>query len=496
VDNRLTAGQNTTSHTYAAVSNVATVTAPNGLSSTFSYDELNRLKSTNGYQYTLGATGNRQSATEPNGRALSWTYDGVNRLTNETISLDPRSKNGAVSYGLDPVGNRLSQTSTLAGITSGSATFDANDRLSTETYDANGNTTVSGARTFAYDFDNRLKSMNSGAVTLVYDGDGNRVAKTVSGVTTRYLVDDLNPTGYAQVLEELTGSAVSRRYTYGSQRIGQNQLISSVWTPSFYGYDGGGHVRTLTDATGTVTDTYDYDAWGNAVDTTGTTPNAYLYRGEQYDADLNLYYLRDRYLNPITGRFLSKDPAEGAPAIPNTFHKYLYAATDPTNRVDPSGRQNVAFYTTMVAWVVPTATALGVAEAAVTSCLGGYVITGLAAAAANLLPGYEVEQMQIGPCMFTYRVRPRTRDVAREPKPWYDPDQHKGDCPGYVQAALETEVHMSCDVPRSCKADLERWPVIWHTATNTKCFNARLHLMAACFRGGDAARPRKIESVN
>jgi hypothetical protein len=45
--------------------------------------------------------------------------------------------------------------------------------LSTETYGHNGNATVSGARTFAYAFENRLKSMNGGAVTLQYDGDGN-----------------------------------------------------------------------------------------------------------------------------------------------------------------------------------------------------------------------------------------------------------------------------------------------------------------------------------
>ena len=57
--------------------------------------------------------------------------------------------------------------------------------------------------------------VNSGtAVTLQYDGDGNRVAKTVGGMTTRYLVDDLNPTGYPQVVEELVGGAAQRTYTY------------------------------------------------------------------------------------------------------------------------------------------------------------------------------------------------------------------------------------------------------------------------------------------
>jgi hypothetical protein len=79
-----------------------------------------------------------------------------------------------------------------------------------------------------------------------YDGDGNRVAKTLSGLTTRYLVDDLNPTGYAQVVEEVVSGAVRREYTYGLQRISENQVSNSTWTPSFYEYDGGGTVRQLT----------------------------------------------------------------------------------------------------------------------------------------------------------------------------------------------------------------------------------------------------------
>jgi RHS repeat-associated protein len=213
-----------------------------------------------------------------------------------------------VTYGLDPVGNRLSlglsQGSNLSGITpiqSGSVSYDPDDRLSTETYDANGNTLTSGGRTFAYDFENRLKSMNNGAVTLQYDADGNRVAKTVNGVTTRYLVDNLNPTGHAQVVEELGGTGVQRTYTYGLQRISQGQIINNTWAPSFYGYDAGGTVRLLADATGTVTDTYDYDAWGNTVNRTGTTPDVYLYGGEQYDPDLGVYYLRARFYNPVTG---------------------------------------------------------------------------------------------------------------------------------------------------------------------------------------------------
>jgi RHS repeat-associated protein len=350
VDNRLPVGQNTTTYSYDPASNLATVTYPNGLQSSFTYDDLNRVTALNAtkasYNYTLSPTGNRTGAVESSGRTLNWSYDGIYRLTNETISLDPHSVNGSVGYGLDPIGNRQSQTSSIPGIGTGTFTYDPDDRLSTETYDANGNTLTSGGKTFSYDFANRLKSMTAGsvAVTIQYDADGNRVAKTVNGVTTRYLVDDLNPTGYAQVVEEVTAGAVTRQYTYGLQRISQTQQIANAWTPSFYGYDGGGNVRLLTDATGTVTDTYDYDAWGNTVNTTGTTPNVCLYRGEQYDAGVGLYYLRARYFNPLSGRFLSRDPEAGKISVPVSRHKYLYAAGDPVNRLDPSGKGAITEY--------------------------------------------------------------------------------------------------------------------------------------------------------
>ena len=49
-----------------------------------------------------------------------------------------------------------------------------------------------------------------------------------NGVTTWYLVeDDVNPTGLPQVLEEKVGGAVQRVYTYGLQRISQDQFVNS-----------------------------------------------------------------------------------------------------------------------------------------------------------------------------------------------------------------------------------------------------------------------------
>ena len=90
--------------------------------------------------------------------------------------------------------------------------------------------------------------------------------------------------------------AVTRTYAYGLQRISENQLIGSTWTPSFYGYDGHGNVRFLTNTAGAITDTYTYDAFGMPIASTGTTANNFLYSGEQFDSAAGLYYLRARYL--------------------------------------------------------------------------------------------------------------------------------------------------------------------------------------------------------
>ncbi|MGA8089064.1 MAG: RHS repeat-associated core domain-containing protein [Terracidiphilus sp.] len=88
-----------------------------------------------------------------------------------------------------------------------------------------------------------------------------------------------------------------------------------------------------------ITDTYDYDAFGNKINSTGSTPNNFLYRGEAYDSDLGLYYLRARYYNPLTGRFMSRDPENGQIKVPSSLHKYLYAGGDPVNGWDPTGRE-------------------------------------------------------------------------------------------------------------------------------------------------------------
>jgi len=213
----------------------------------------------------------------------------------------------------DPVGNRTQKVSTLPGYLGETSNYNANDQLSTDTYDNDGNTTASNGLGYAYDFENHL--IQQGGISIVYDGDGNRVSKTVAGVTTQYMVDTQNPTGYAQVVQEITTNSAGTStvaYIYGLERISQRRDPEGQPRQiSWYVYDGHGSVRALADQTGAVTDTYDYDAFGNLIHQTGTTLNNHLFAGEQFDPDLNLYYNRARYLNVSTGRFVSQDPVEG-----------------------------------------------------------------------------------------------------------------------------------------------------------------------------------------
>jgi RHS repeat-associated protein len=62
-----------------------------------------------------------------------------------------------------------------------------------------------------------------------------------------------------------------------------------------------------------------------------------LYAGEHFDTDMQNYYNRARWYNPLTGLFNRMDPYEGNRQAPQSLHKYLYAHCNPVMNIDPSG---------------------------------------------------------------------------------------------------------------------------------------------------------------
>nr|WP_252738735.1 RHS repeat-associated core domain-containing protein [Colwellia sp. D2M02] len=125
---------------------------------------------------------------------------------------------------------------------------------------------------------------------------------------------------------------------YGLDLISQASNNESY----YYLYDGLGSTQALTDSSETVTDTYDHEAFGELLNQSGETENSYLFTGEQYDNELDNYYLRARYYDQGIGRFSQMDEWGGKTCKPITLNKYIYADSDAINGIDPSGYMTIA----------------------------------------------------------------------------------------------------------------------------------------------------------
>ncbi|WP_199524818.1 RHS repeat-associated core domain-containing protein [Pseudoalteromonas sp. bablab_jr011] len=97
-----------------------------------------------------------------------------------------------------------------------------------------------------------------------------------------------------------------------------------------------------SDDSGTQSDSYTYTAFGELLNQTGTTENSFLFTGEQFDGDLDQYYLRARYYDQSVGRFTQQDEWLGNGYYPYSLNKYTYANSDATNWIDPSGHYGLA----------------------------------------------------------------------------------------------------------------------------------------------------------
>jgi RHS repeat-associated protein len=355
ITNVIDATAGSTLYGFDGVGNLQSMRYPNAVTNTYIYDALNRLTNLTAktasatlatFAYKLAAAGNRTNLSETvNGasRTFAWAYDPQYRLTNETIT--GTSPTGTIGYRYDAVGNRTDRASTVTVVTNQTFTFNSNDWLTGDVYDGNGSTRTNGANIFFYDAETRLTNATVGGTTVsyAYNAVGIRASKTSAGTTTLYLIDDRNPTGYAQVLEELTVSGgttnLTKVYAYGLDLIAQRQVSGNV--THFYGYDGNGNVRYLSGSAGTVSDTYVYDAYGAFLTSSGSTPNDYQFTGEQRDSALSLYYLRARYLSSDTGRFWTMDRFRVDKQNPASLHRYLFCRADPVNCSDPSGNQSL-----------------------------------------------------------------------------------------------------------------------------------------------------------
>jgi RHS repeat-associated protein len=164
------------------------------------------------------------------------------------------------------------------------------------------------------------------------------VRQDVSGTATNYLWDEFSPYGDVVLEYGTSGTPIADYTLAGGQLLSQTRGA----TTNFYLPDAQGSIRGLASSGGSITDTYDYTAYGELFAISGTTTNTYRYTGQQFDALTGLYNLRARSYDPGVGRFLSQDTYLVNYRNPIELNRYGYTANNPVNGSDPTGH-NVVF---------------------------------------------------------------------------------------------------------------------------------------------------------
>ena len=279
----------------------------------YTYDGVNRLvkeqtpDNTYSYQYDIYGNRSQLSVTGNENYTTSYTYDKNNRLRNQTKKLNESSE--TTDFWYDPNGNQISSMTTTASSTGAPSMGVEPAGGATNSYSE-------------YDSWNQLtRTMQNGKTTsYTYNGDGLRMSKTVDGVTTSHIWDGTNIAG------DVTNGTVTK-YIRGIQLISSKKGSNE----SFYTYNGHGDVVQLTNSSGNITKQYSYDAFGVEINKADNDTNPFRYCGEYYDTETDSTYLRARYYKPVTGRFISEDPARDG------LNWYAYCGNNPVIFVDPRG---------------------------------------------------------------------------------------------------------------------------------------------------------------
>ncbi len=185
-------------------------------------------------------------------------------------------------------------------------------------YNAAGQAVTVNPKNIRYSYNDQIKSVTSPgtSVSMLYDGAGQRVAKTVNGQTARYLWNG------GEILKEYAPDGTTKaEYLLGMGR--EAIKVGGAW--KFYLRDIQGSTLGLVDTQGHVTDTYEYSDYGDTISRTGNSYNPFLYTGQELDAELGMYHLRARHYSPSLGRFIARDPIGHA----GGSNLYAYCGGDP-----------------------------------------------------------------------------------------------------------------------------------------------------------------------
>lgn len=363
----------TVGYGYDPLGRVVTKSYPGGRVLTHQYDRLNRLtrlsfpKSGGSHDCTFAYDDADRliGRSYPNGVTQTNVFDSAGRLASlgHAGSAAPPI---ALGYAYDRNGNKTAGTENgtldwkrgaLADYDE-SATYKPDGKIETRTdifsprdftyqHDAAGNLTTASAPgesySLAYDEDNRTTAitwdvgLTSKVITNRYDALGRRIARTLDGVETRYILDLTG--GMERILcdTDAAGSILAW-YVHGPDLCFR---VAADGGLTCYHADAMGNIIRTTDAAGGTRNQYAYTPYGRTIPVAGSIPDGsdpYRFVGSQgVMLELpNLYFMRARYYSAETAVFFAVDPIYniGSSWVPSAF---LYADNNPYQQIDADG---------------------------------------------------------------------------------------------------------------------------------------------------------------
>jgi RHS repeat-associated protein len=290
------------------------------------------------WSYTYDSRSNRSSSTI-DGKVTSFAYNAANQLTSSA----------GVNYTYDGAGN-------LTGASDGLALAYNTANQTTSITPAGG-----GAQSMAYAGTTQYERVSAGATTFS-DNLLGLASRTTAGSATRTIRDN-------------RGALLGQRSSAGSQ---------------YFLFDGLGSVVAVTNASGTVTDRYRYDPYGDTVAVTGASSNPWRYTGAFLDEATGLYKMGLRYYDPDLGRWTQQDAVQNLMQPPQA-NRYVYVGCNPANYVDPTGLSHCDASSTVAAGLIGLGSTLGASI-----LIGGTIISGGILAPLTSAPSIGAGSIAIG----------------------------------------------------------------------------------------------------
>ena len=169
--------------------------------------------------------------------------------------------------------------------------------------------------------------------------------------------------------------------------------------------------------------TYEYDAWGNILSSSGRLAeiNPLRYRGYYYDSETGFYYLQSRYYDPVNRRFINADSYASTGQGFIGTNMFAYCNNSPILFVDHDGddAEAVGWWASTMWWLCAADGPLPVGEiiyGAGLVVLGCVIIDSVAETTDTLIEQFPSEENEASDNITSYREHTTTKNGKKRNK--------------------------------------------------------------------------------